>query len=179
VLQHEADRGHPVTAILGHSNGGAMALRLGCEAPELARVVVVVAPPFFADTARCTAATPVGLVLFHGENDRVVPFAGGPLKPIHPRSTAAPSASAESIVRRFAAINGCAGAPREEALDLDDNATRDGDPRETRHLSYLGCKAPVEFYAMAGVGHAVAQPTATYWSAVYAHAGGTAAVPTK
>jgi polyhydroxybutyrate depolymerase len=154
--------GQPTSGIIGHSNGGAMALRLACEHADQVARVAVLAPAFFADATACRPSQPVGVLIVHGERDRVVPYAGGPLKRIHPQATSAQSLGAQAIAAHFATINGCTGSTTAAPEDFDAAAERDGDPREAAHTHYEGCKAPVELYSLANVGHALLRQSVHY-----------------
>jgi polyhydroxybutyrate depolymerase len=59
----------------GHSNGGMLAYRLGCEAAD---VFAAIAPLSAAlNTHECRAASPVSVIAFHGTADEHVLFEGG------------------------------------------------------------------------------------------------------
>ncbi|MEQ1833377.1 MAG: prolyl oligopeptidase family serine peptidase [Candidatus Eisenbacteria bacterium] len=45
--------------LVGHSNGGAMSFRLGCDAPERFAAIVDLAGPFFMDATKCKPKAPV------------------------------------------------------------------------------------------------------------------------
>jgi polyhydroxybutyrate depolymerase len=62
--------------VTGMSNGAMMAHRLACESPEAMTMVGVVAGSLEA-VPPCTPAEPVTVLAFHGDQDEVVPFAGG------------------------------------------------------------------------------------------------------
>ena len=61
--------------VVGIANGGFMAQRLACDAPELLAGVVAYASGI--DAMQCTSAARVPLLLLLGDADVVVPFAGG------------------------------------------------------------------------------------------------------
>jgi polyhydroxybutyrate depolymerase len=70
--------------LAGFSQGGAMALRFACDAPDRVAAVAPVAAPYVA----CQAAVP--LIAFHGSEDPLVPYEGGispldgrPAPPVH------------------------------------------------------------------------------------------------
>jgi polyhydroxybutyrate depolymerase len=61
----------------GYSMGGMMAFRLGCERPDLFAAVGSVAstmPYYLLD--RCDGTAPIPVIVFHGTDDRVVPWTG-------------------------------------------------------------------------------------------------------
>jgi polyhydroxybutyrate depolymerase len=162
LLPAPSSGSQPTGGIIGHSNGGAMALRLACERADQVARVAVLAPAFFGDSSACRPSRPVGVLIVHGERDRVVPYAGGPLKRIHPQANATQSIGAQAIAAHFAAINGCTGSTVSAPEDFDTAADRDGDPREAAHTHYEGCKAPVELYSLANVGHALLRQSVHY-----------------
>lgn len=84
----------------GMSNGALMAMRLACE---LSDEVAAVAPVSGADDApSCTPQRPVSVLAFHGTDDFVIPYPGGWLGGFR---------AARDSVARWAARDGCAGAP--------------------------------------------------------------------
>ncbi|HUF87064.1 MAG TPA: hypothetical protein VMM59_06755 [Thermohalobaculum sp.] len=124
----------------GASDGGAMVLRLLCEAPGLAAGAAVVSMTMPEDLD-CAGARPVPLLLVNGTADPVVPFAGGEAaggRVLPARETAA----------RLARLNGCG--------HFDEIAITDHDPgdgtRVTLH-AYRGCTAPLRHYVIEGGGH--------------------------
>lgn len=70
----EVDRSRVYVA--GFSNGGFMAERLACSAPERYAAFVSVAAGFGGMEAVCTGGEPVRLLLIHGTFDRNIPFNG-------------------------------------------------------------------------------------------------------
>lgn len=97
---------HPVDAskvfVIGHSNGGFMALRMACEAGDLIRGVVSVAGSGWLETARCGSGPPVSVLQIHGTSDSVIEYGGG-------ATTLAEYPSARATHLEFAARNGCGG----------------------------------------------------------------------
>jgi len=116
--------------LIGHSNGGFMALRLACEASDLVTAVVSLAGSTFDDDARCAPATfPVSVLTMHGDQDAVIPYEGNP-------PGRAPFPSAAETTRRFAAYAGCNSTPV-MASNLDVLGGVEG--AETTVLEYKEC----------------------------------------
>lgn len=63
------------TFMTGHSNGGIMAFRFGCERPELVRAIGSVAGSL--ETGECAGGAPVDLLAIHGDSDQNHPLEGG------------------------------------------------------------------------------------------------------
>jgi polyhydroxybutyrate depolymerase len=139
--QLPVDRGRVV--VVGHSNGGFMALRLACEASDVVTAVVSVAGSTWSDAARCPPGRPLSVLLIHGTADELIAYGGQPGVPGHP--------GAVETAQRFAARAGCTGPLVEtERMDL----VGDG-AAETRRQVAQGCPADaqVELWTMEGVGH--------------------------
>ena len=67
--------------VAGYSNGGFMAQRLACDAPELFAAFVSVSAAGFAGLdAVCPAAVPASVALMHGTSDDNVPWNGLPVE---------------------------------------------------------------------------------------------------
>ncbi|MCA9269673.1 MAG: prolyl oligopeptidase family serine peptidase, partial [Planctomycetales bacterium] len=86
--------------VMGHSNGGFMAFRLACEAPERYAAMLSLAGATFKDEKRCKATLPTTIVAVHGTLDPIVLYGGTPLYP-----------GAEETVSRFRSRNGCEKSP--------------------------------------------------------------------
>jgi len=86
-------------AVLGHSNGAALAYRLACEADDLFRAVVAISgsPPPDESAVGCRPARPTRILHVHGTDDSVVLYGG--------RKGAYDGAVAS--VERFLAYNNC------------------------------------------------------------------------
>ncbi len=130
---------HPVDLrrvyAVGLSNGGAMALRLACDASDRVAAVVSFAGTFFRDAARCTPKVPVSIRHLHGTADRVVPYAGGSIvHGIHPLAKGT-LPSAERIVDAWARLHGCTTVEQAPPIDLDPSL----EGAETTVLRRGGC----------------------------------------
>lgn len=159
--------------VVGHSNGGAMALRLACDAADVFAAAMDLAGPFYPDIqASCHPSEPVSVRIVHGTADTVVPFAGGPLPGVvHPNAPRFTIASARAKADGFAAVLGCRGAPA-AGPDLDVDLALAGP--ETKVLAWSGCKAgaAVELWSVTGMGHAPRRVSGwrSAWDFLAAHA---------
>lgn len=122
--------------IVGHSNGGGMALRLACDAPDLLDGVVAVSAATNETFDDCVNR-PLPILFVHGVEDTWVPYDGSPGRFLGPR------ASAE------AARGGCTGTWTElERADFVGDAEL-----ETKRERLEGCSPDVELWSLDGVGH--------------------------
>lgn len=125
----------------GASDGGALVLRLVCEAPGLVAGAAVVSMSL-PEGPDCAGGPPVPLMLFNGTADPVVPFAGGDVpgigRVLPARETAA----------RLARRNGCGAF---DEIAITDHYPGDG-TRATLH-AYRGCSAAFRHYVIEGGGH--------------------------
>lgn len=127
----------------GAADGGAMVLRVICEAPELvagAALVSITMP----ETLDCPDGPPLPLLFIHGTADPLVPFAGGRVA----GAGGGRYLSAAEIVARFARRNGCG---HYDPIAITDHYPDDG-TRVTLH-AYRGCTAPLRHYIVDGGGH--------------------------
>ena len=124
----------------GMSNGAMMAHRLGCEMSDVLAAIAAVAG---ALEVECAPAQPVSVVVFHGTDDAIVPYAGGRAGFV-PRGMDADYEPVSSAVGRWAASGGCTGATDEQ---VSTNVVRQ---------VQTGCEAGygVELYTVNGGGHA-------------------------
>ncbi len=126
--------------LVGHSNGGAMAYRLACDASEQIAAIVSLAGPFFADASKCVPKVPVSVQHMHGTSDETVPFDGGAVARVHPDAKSA-IPSAPSIAATWAGFDKCATpAVEDPPLDNDGNIAA----AETKVTRYTGCGAGSE-----------------------------------
>jgi polyhydroxybutyrate depolymerase len=155
---------------VGLSNGGAMALRLACNAPEtFAAVVSISGPNGVAET--CAPKVPVSVRLVHGTADKVVPFMGGDrLVRVHPNAKGA-LASIRDVATAWARREGCAETPT-QAGTLDLVPELPGE--ETRVERFTGCTGgAVELFTIEGGPHVPPlgpQFVESTWSFLSAHA---------
>ena len=129
----------------GISNGGVMALRMACDAPELfaAIGVFLASMPDYAGQD-CHPTKPIALMMVNGTADPIMPYDGG--------STAAGLKiwGTERTVTFFRKLNGCTMAPkRSEMGQLDYGGTP-----PTVVDRWAGCSgAPIVLYSVVGGGH--------------------------
>ncbi|GAA0504654.1 esterase [Paractinoplanes deccanensis] len=64
-------------ALIGHSNGGFMALRMACDHADLVTAVVSLNGAAWSDAARCRPSAPVSVLAIHSSDDETVSFGGG------------------------------------------------------------------------------------------------------
>lgn len=130
----------------GASNGGAMTLRVICQAPEMVAgaAVVIMNQPVGMD---CPDGPAVPLMFIHGADDPLVPFAGGPITVMRKRDRGRVLSAGETVAR-FALRNHC-GAWEEIAITdhYPDDQTR------VRLHVYRGCTQPLFQYIIDGGGH--------------------------
>ncbi len=125
----------------GMSNGGTMALALGCVLPDRIAAVAAVAPagPIPPGTEECTRSRPLPTMIFHGTADRMAPYHGG-FSPVLPR----PVPNMPDWIAETARYNRC---------------QRDSGQTEfapgVRRIIYSECEnhADVVFFTVNGAGH--------------------------
>lgn len=124
--------------VVGHSNGGFMAHRLGCELSSTVSAVVSLAGTVSEEPIACRPAVPVSVLQIHGDLDDVVFYDGG--TNVVGRG-GGPYASAPATVARWAAQNGC-GASQTAGAPVDLETTLPG--AETTVSSFDGCPADTD-----------------------------------
>jgi polyhydroxybutyrate depolymerase len=132
--------------VTGISNGGFMTQRLACElADRIAAVVSVAATLSTNLAASCAPPRPLPILYVLGENDPLVPYAGGVIN--GNRGTALSAAGSLAAWVRF---SDCAGAPTTRALP-----DRVEDGTHVSQTLYTNCRdgAQVGLYSVAGGGH--------------------------
>jgi len=130
----------------GASNGGAMALRVICQAPELVAgaAVVIMNQPVGME---CPDGPPVPLIFIHGADDPLVPFAGGPITVIGKTDRGSVLSASETLAR-YAFRNQCGAW---EEIAITDHFPNDG--TLVRLHSYRGCAKPLRQFIIDGGGH--------------------------
>ncbi len=153
--------------LVGHSNGGAMSMRLGCDKADVFAAIVDLAGPFYSDPSVCKPSQPVSLLHLHGTLDETVPYAGGPLG-VGGRKTP----PAKVIAETFADRAGCAKDPvTVPAVDLERSIAG----AETELARWSGCRsgAEVQLATIVGGSHIPKDFTAELprfiWSFLAAH----------
>lgn len=132
--------------LVGHSNGGAMSFRLGCDASQKFAAIVDLAGPFFVDATKCKPSAPVALLHLHGTTDTTVPYP--------PTTTGRiQNPGAVATVATWAANNGCGATPDTSTPAKDVDLDQPG--AETKISKYTGCRegADVELWTLEGTPH--------------------------
>jgi len=128
----------------GLSEGGFMAMRVGCA---LADRVAAVAPVGAAmpKTMICLPSRPIAIVMINGTSDPVVPHGGGT-----EHNLQLPVISVEDTAKAWAKIDRCAEKPAQSKLPA-----REKGGMETKVQTYDGCQqgAQVISYSIKGAGN--------------------------
>ena len=127
----------------GMSNGGGMAFVLSCTLSDRIAAVGMVGTAQSLPSDWCADRPPVPMIAFHGDNDPIVPFDGGPLgDPFNPVRPVFPAV--REWVAQWAQRNQCAAHPVESTIALD-----------VVRVEYPDCAqgAPVVLYTVLGGGH--------------------------
>jgi polyhydroxybutyrate depolymerase len=129
----------------GVSNGGAMTLRVICQAPELVAgaAVVIMNQPVGMD---CPDGPPVPLMFIHGADDPLVPFAGGPITV--GKADRGRVLPAGETLARYAFRNHCGAW---EEISITDHFPNDR--TLVRLHTYRGCAQPLRQFIIDGGGH--------------------------
>jgi len=117
--------------VTGMSSGGFMAAAVGCTRSDRIAAAGPVTATVWAEAA-CGLAEPVAYAYFHGTDDAVVPFDGGPNSP----------GPVEETNQAWADQNGCTDPPTDERVGT-----------EVVHRSWSGCQATTDLYIVEGGGH--------------------------
>lgn len=134
--------------IAGISNGGMMALRMLCEAPELyAGAATVIANMPAEAGATCELKRPIPVLMFNGTADPLVPYQGGGVGFTGSRGKVW---AAERTAAFIARANGCAG-PAERSV----SGSQPQDALKVMRLEWSACNSgkPVTLYRIEGGGH--------------------------
>lgn len=123
----------------GLSNGGGMTLLLSCRLSDEITAIGSVAGAYLFDIEACMPQRPVPAIFFHGREDRIVPYEGGPSE-----RYALPFPSIPEFVHSYTQQNGC-----------NPDSTNVMDTTNIIGFRYSGCSenAAVVFYTIADGGH--------------------------
>ena len=149
--------------LFGHSNGGFMVNRLGCDLSPRIAAFVSMAGDTWEDQSRCQTTSPVSMIQFQGTADAVVSYDGGVLYPggaVYPGAT--------QTAADWAALDGCDGGVQ------DGGATPELVPGLTTTIArYGGCgRSAVELWSVQGGSHVpvlVAGWSGPFWDFLSAH----------
>lgn len=149
MIDNEATRGvvdARRVAVTGISNGGMMAQRLACDLPDRITGIAVVAANV-AVGLECPGGRPVPAIFFHGTEDRMVPYGGGPIAPQSGADRGLAYPAGRSL-EMWAARNRCGEAVL--AVQRDD---RPFDGTSVAIHRWQACAADLEQVVIAGGGH--------------------------
>lgn len=131
---------------IGHSNGGAMSLRLACDKTATFAAMLELAGPFWSmPDVQCSPKAAIPLRVLHGTMDEEVPYAGA--------DGGISMTGAVAVTTFFAQKNGCMamldGSPA--PMDLDNGISG----AETKVFRATGCpaNADVELWSITGGTH--------------------------
>ncbi len=124
----------------GLSNGGGMSYRLACQLADRIAAVGSVSGAYLFPSSACQPSRPVPFIAFHGTEDPIVPYTGGPSA-----SFDIPFPVVPDWIAAYAGRSGCGAAP----TSLPQRGQVTG-------VQYTGCQAGADviFYTIAGGGHA-------------------------
>ena len=125
--------------LAGFGEGGAMVLRMLCEAPGLAMGAAIVAASWPA-SLHCSLGRPTSVLMFNGTEDPWTPWSGGQA-PSARKVGAGALASVGRTASSLAALNDCR-APTDETL-----------PSGGRKRIWFACEAPILQWKIDGMGH--------------------------
>lgn len=115
-VSHQLDVDRRRVYATGMSNGGLMAYRLACEAPEVFRAIAPVAGT--DNTTHCAPSRPVSVLHIHARDDDHVLFDGGAGPgAFRDRSTVTEFTSVPDTVAKWSRLDGCR-APARRVLEV-------------------------------------------------------------
>jgi polyhydroxybutyrate depolymerase len=119
----------------GISNGAAMSVTLACLLSNRIAAIAPVAGLFFFPG--CPSIRPVSVIAFHGTDDKLVPFEGGPVGDLQ-------APPVEDSLQQWAEHDECTSGPQDERVS---------DHVRLRRYDDCAEGATVELYAVEGGGH--------------------------
>lgn len=141
--------------VIGHSNGGFMAIRLACEREDLIAAVwdLAGAGPSATDTA-CTLSEPVTFLHVHGTNDTTIAPAGGTFAGMGQAYIAVEGTN--GTLDKLGDANGCSGAltlTTAEAYNHDSAGGAGGNETDEHDIASCPAHGGVKYWEMNGSGH--------------------------
>ncbi|MCB1396147.1 MAG: alpha/beta fold hydrolase [Rhodobacteraceae bacterium] len=139
--------------VVGHSNGGGMAMRLACAVPERLAGIAVGAAKTLVGAPCARPNRPVPALFVHGTADAAAPH-GGRRRDSADRRIAeiatrfGETLSAADTLSLWSRNNGCSGPPRVAVADPDP-----GDGVSLRVHDYRNCVAALRWIEVIGGGH--------------------------
>lgn len=121
----------------GMSNGGGMSFVLSCQLSERITAIGSVSGAYLYSWDDCNPTRAVPTIVFHGTEDAIVPYQGGPS-----RSFEIPFPNIPEWINTLAQRNGC----NQDPLEIPINGQVSG-------LQYRDCEAEVVLYTITGGGH--------------------------
>jgi polyhydroxybutyrate depolymerase len=134
--------------VIGHSNGGGMAIRMACDRPDAIRGVAIVATKILREVPCPRGDVAVPAVFFYGTADELNPHAGRSSSTSRRDRNLGFSFSADRSLAIWAARNGCAGPGPWRRIDRADDGV------SVRARDWTGCAAPLRYFEVTGGGHA-------------------------
>ncbi|MCB1389522.1 MAG: alpha/beta fold hydrolase [Rhodobacteraceae bacterium] len=138
--------------VIGHSNGGGMAMRIACTAPERIAGIAIVATKTLLGAPCAHPDAPVPALFLHGTMDTIAPHAG--------RRTTDPDRRVARLARRIGEAASAAETlalwSRRNRCSGETVAVTDPDPADgitLRVHDFTGCAAPLRWVEMVGAGH--------------------------
>jgi len=131
--------------VVGHSNGGFMSHRMGCDKSERIAAIVSLAGANWKTLSKCQPTDKVAVLQVHGTLDGTIAYNGGAnLGFVYP--------SANETVQGWATKNGCTGALQSISgtLDLDNNVLGQETSKEAFTCAAGGA---AELWTLTGSGH--------------------------
>jgi polyhydroxybutyrate depolymerase len=137
--------------IVGHSNGGFMALRLACDLADKITAVISLAGAGYLDASRCVPSRPVSILQVHGDADTTIPIGGGTAQHL---PGAAPFASARDTIANWGKYDRCLGV-LSPAGKVDLSLALPGAETDTMRVSGCPSGLDVELWTVHGGEHNV------------------------
>ena len=132
---------------IGISNGGGMALRMACEAPERVAGIAVIATKQLQNL-NCSRVNPTPAAFFFGTDDKVSPHEGRVNGDEGLWGNKGKTYSAEKTLALWRSYNHCTGEATSITLDADPK-----DDTVVHRRAYNDCMAPLAYFEIVGGGH--------------------------